>query len=217
MTEEQFVHRLPAEVATRLSQLGLDEALLRRAVEAGAIEARKATLNDPKTARGFYLWAKMARELREELTLRGWQRRDDGNWPTVVHPDGTHAIAVSRGNEDTGTERPPLSGREKGPLTQRAVRLNRRQGQFADVSPEFPRTDPPELPDITWLLLYYEDEPANETRAELSLPIRVEDDYIVDWRERIILAPIGGPESLSASGPDGADDDASIDVRVERR
>lgn len=199
-----------AKRRTRLSDLGIEEAALRGAVEFGVSEASRCTPNDPPTARGLIRWARTVGALRDAMTTRGWRRVDDENYPRVERPDGKVALAVSAGDIYTGTLRNPRTP-PRGNASKTVI--NRNQMLLADFAADhdFPRDARDAQPE-TWLLLSYEDDDAGETRSELALPVGMEvDGSIAAWGERIILDPISHrPEPI-------AEPDETIDVEVKRR
>ena len=67
--------------------------------------------------------------LREELVPRGWERSNDANLPLVVNGNGTVAISVATGDEETGMkEGAPCTSSAKGPKTALAILENLGQG-----------------------------------------------------------------------------------------
>jgi hypothetical protein len=199
-----------AKRRTRLSELGVDEADLRSAVEFGLSEASRWTPNDPPTARGMFKWARTVGALRDAMTKRGWRRIDEENYPRIMRPDGVVAIAVSSGDVGTGTVRNPRTP-PRGAASKNVI--DRNQGLLADFASDadYPR-DGRDAEAETWLLLYYEDDRAGETRSELALPVGMEvDGSIASWSERIVLDPISHrPEPIT-------EPDETIDVEVKRR
>lgn len=69
------------DVATRLSQLGLQEALLIRAVSRGQLARSECTPNHPGMFPGLVAWGWTVAALREALVPSGWTRSEEGNWP----------------------------------------------------------------------------------------------------------------------------------------
>jgi len=202
----QFSSR--ADVATRLTQLGLKEPHLRDAAALGATEASRCTENDPAIARGFIQWEKTFRGLCDALLLEGgWHRGDDLVYPRMVRSDGAIAIAVMGGNAATGTSDEPTSRQPKGVLSKLAI-----QGNLFDLSTI---ALGPQKPGQTWHLMYYTDWETGETRVELSRAIRMEPDgHIAGWSERIILPPLTGEPAPIRTDDD---DDEGPQIHVERR
>lgn len=215
------VFRSKAERETRLTQLGVSEGDLRSAASFGDSEAYRCNEFDPRTARGWIRWAKTVRALRQSLVKKGWERRESRGLPTVVSPDGKHAISVSSADENTGLEFNSTNGSEVSPATNRpkgqATKLvvDRNQLSFADFDETFP-PKPKERrePDQTWYLLFHEDRESGELRLELSLPVNMDaDGRVSEWSERIILDSLGTLADPVAV----AEDEAPIDVPVQRR
>ena len=82
---------------------GLTVMVIHDALKAGEANAASCTENDPATLSGILRWARIVRALRELLFKHGWRRSNRHGLPTVVSPDGKVAIAVSTGDEGTGT------------------------------------------------------------------------------------------------------------------
>ncbi|HXP23988.1 MAG TPA: hypothetical protein VN807_07595 [Candidatus Sulfotelmatobacter sp.] len=206
----------PSDVDVALARLGLRRSPLWDAILAGLLERSNCTENDAPNVPGFIQWARTLRVLRERLILEDWVKSDSGRYYTVVRADGKVAIAVASGSEDTGREDGfPRNRSAKGPSTATIVSQN------AGTIDLFPETLPPptEVVDperATYLLLFY--VCPSDVRAELSLPVDIDDDgYITAWRERIILGshPIDSAAiEISGESPDAGPD---IDVDVKRR
>lgn len=176
----------PFEVGSELSRLGLSESIITQALLEGEAERDSCTLNDPATAPGYLGWKGTVRSLRDQLIPRGWERNNDGGYPTVVNHDKTVAIAVSTGDEGIGNpEIFPNTKNPKGSSTRRVV--NENQGTLFDFLPE---GNPDKKPNtMTWILLKRRD--GDTLFAELSLPISITDDgSITGWDTRIIFAPV---------------------------
>jgi hypothetical protein len=104
----------------------------------------------------------------------------------------------------------------KGLYTEAATIRNRAEGDlFPETLAEDVRRVATMLEYPTWvLLIHITDE---EYRAELSLPIDMEDDQITTWEERIFI-----PDSSDTSGgelivPAAGDYGPDIDVPVRRK
>jgi len=179
------------EASNRLAGLGLEESLLIQSVQAGFSAWASCTENHPPSSPGYYAWAETVRTLREQLAPLGWSRLNEANLPLVVNQDGTIAISVSTGNENTGrTDGNPCTNSAKGPRTAGVIQVNQLQELL------FPEMALPsrEVLDTagrtTWILLMHRDIHSEEIRCELSRPIGMTEDGHVDgWAERIILKP----------------------------
>lgn len=207
MREGPQVRAEPVEVAGRMDELGIEEAVLRNAVLSGFQHASTCSEHDPPNLRGILFWARAVRSLRDQQVAKRWTAADRHNYSTVDHPDTPLSIAVAAGDANSGrVDADPTTRTEKGPATRQAV--NRNQMSFEDEDEDFPKTRQ------TWLLLHYVDEDADELRLELSLPADFADGYITEWRERVIL----GSVPLSPGSQEEEDEESEeVDVSVERR
>jgi hypothetical protein len=201
----------PVTVTERLYDLGVKLEVFRNAVEFGMTYASECTAHDPPSLPGILTWGKTIRFLRDQLVPQGWEPDNAQNYATVVHPTHAYAIAAAGGDAHTGkADETPSTRSEKGPATKQAVALN--QLAFADISESFRRIERP-TPKQTWLLLYFYDKDAEQTRMELSLPSDINDDgYVTGWRERLILPPLFNTPTFRGDG-----ETEEIDVKVERR
>lgn len=207
------IYEVPDDVDAALARLGLSEPPLMRSVRSGYLSRISRTANDAPIAAGFYHWNETLRTLRDELVLLGWTRVDEQMFSTILSPDGKIAISVSSGDEATGDPRGyPKTKRDKGPRTADAIYANVGQLDFFKPTPEPAPVE--ELECLTYVLLFHAN--ATELRAELSLPVSMdENDHIDNWRERIILRsqPLD-PEGSTLPAPDFGPE---IDIDVQRR
>lgn len=203
----------PQDVDVALGRLGLSAAPLLRAVVAGYVSRISRTANDAPIAAGFYQWNETLRTLRDELVRLGWTRVDEQMFSTAVSPDGRIAITVSSGDEATGNPRGyPRTKRDKGPRTADAIDANVEQLELFEREPASAARITSDC--LTYVLLFHAGP--RELRAELSLPVSLdEDDHIDRWSERIILRsqPID-PEGAVLPEPDFTPE---IDIDVQRR
>lgn len=215
---EANVKRGTIVVANALAELGLDSEILREAILEGEGARDSCTRNDPPAAPGFDAWAKSVRRLREILIPKKWVRNDDGNYSTVVSPDGTIAIAVVTGSDGTGVpDQIPKVKHPKGSETKAAVDRNVRY-----LFPEMNAAAEREAAEreaaekrITWMLLKRRDE--NTVFAELSLPAKIsEAGQVEKWEVRIILEPTDVQPTIDV-GDNSDSGDLPIDVPVRRR
>lgn len=183
-----------ARVTTALADLGLTDQILTGAVAAGITEASRTTLNDPKTAFGYIFWQSAVRFIRESLTSDGndWERRDRRGFPTILNPRREIAIGVSSGDASVGLpDKEPRTRNSKGPEIEAIIMRNQLSFHDAFVLPEDDLLRPVVQPKETYLLLYFYDELKHETRSELALPIRMDQDgLITGWKRRLILEAI---------------------------
>lgn len=194
----------------RLEELGLTVDILHDAVGAGELARSNCTRNDPPGIPGILAWGRTVRALREFLVPEGWIANDDGNFSTVVSPDGALAIAVATGNEDTGAhDAAPSTKYPKGPRTRAAVEQNQ-----LNLFPE--PILPPDAANraaSTWFLLVR--RTPSELICEFSLPETVGDGGLIEeWRERIVLPSI--PLDPTPA-PMPQDEPVDPDVNVRRR
>jgi hypothetical protein len=209
VAKRALVLSAPADVRSRLLELGLQPEQLRQAVQLGVRYRFDCTANDPICAPGFIAWAKIVRSLREALLIDGWIRNSDRGYETTLSADGTLAITVASGDQFTGNEDgTPSNRREKGQATREAVTQN--MLPFEDLYDRVrPNPGDPRLQ--TWILLHYFDTREDEVRLELSLPDAITPSgFVKSWRERIILEPI----SFKLQPIAEADDDESGDIEV---
>lgn len=211
MTQSAHIAQTPLDVATALSPIGVTQELLANAVISGFQNAATCTANDPSNFAGVMFWARTTRQLRDELIPeKGWERGNDRNYATVVHPNGNIQIAVAAGDSAVGNpDMSPTTRTPKGTLTKEAILRN--QMSFFFMESERADAVPTRR---TWLLLHYVDEDAAEIRLELSLPSIMDDaDFIVDWSRRIILAPIPVDHHPLESQEDHDSDAYTVEVK----
>jgi hypothetical protein len=203
------LYAAPDEVDAALARLGLVAQPLWEAVLTGLLARDACTANDPPFLPGIYQWGRTVRGLREALAPLQWSRSDEGNFCTVVEPNGAFAIAVASGSDHTGRvgREMPTTKRRKGPSTAEAVHTNAQLCLFEEFAPAIPQK-----PDrVTWLLLFHAD--GKEIRAELSLPDSISEDGQIDgWRERIILGARPLDDEISSPAPDFGPD-PTIEIR----
>ena len=141
------LHIEPEAVEAALEALGLERQVLFEAVLAGLLARDACTANDPPFLPGIYQWGRTVRVLREVLAPLGWSRSDEGNFCTVVEPEGRFAIAVASGCEQTGVagREMPTTKCRKGPNTAGAVYANEQLYLFGELAPVVTRApiEPP--------------------------------------------------------------------------
>jgi hypothetical protein len=199
----------------RLAELGVESKALLDAAGRGLAAAASFTPNHPAIAAGFMAWAETICALRDALLPLDWERVDEGNLPLTVNFEGTVAITVATGDEDTGRESgSPCTKSKKGPRVARAIAAN--QLQLFPIPVKLPQTE--SAGRATWLLLIHRDYIARELRAELSRPIAMGEDGRVDaWAERIILDAVPFDESFSFEPAPDAPQGPDVDVEIKRR
>lgn len=199
------------EVESRLDLLGLNLQLLRDAVEwAYKFNVAEVTDNEPPISRGITMYLKLTRALREGLLPLGWKKESSNNYSTTIHPDGSIAIVVASGDEDTGKENGnPWTVSRKGKATKDAVDKGQLSLELDDVSIIGPINGPQ-----IWVLLVHVDLVDEEIRIELARPRGVKiRSFITDWQERIILTPI----SLAQQVPIEEEVSQEIEIEIQRR
>jgi hypothetical protein len=182
----------PEESRDRLTELGLDAMIFTQAIQRGQAIAAGYTPNHPAICRGISQWGEVVAAIREQLAPRGWTRIDDDNFALTVNPTRTIAISVSTGDEITGiADATPSTSSTKGPRTADAVVVNALQldlfGNVPLKPEELKRTNGV----MTWILLFHRDVAAQETRFELSRPVKMDSEgHVIVWVERIIFAAL---------------------------
>ena len=201
----------PIDVANRLDQLGLNEAVLREAVNQGHLQRTRLTANHPIIYHGLNMWGEIVAALREQLRPLDWEREDIGSYALTVNEDLKLAITVASGDEGTGNpDAHPTNRSRKGRNTVDAIEANRQFELFEMMPP--PATEEGKQ---TWVLMHHTDVARGEIRVELSLPSGIgKDGKINGWAERIILNSIPFDDVLveiyPPSGPD-------IDFEIQRK
>lgn len=222
-----YSYSTASEVLTpTLASLEVPEMALLTALRTGVSGARNVTSFHPVTARGFIQWAETVASLRQALDQNGWKSSDPKNSPRITSPDGRTSIMVIGGNTDTGISQDimPATARRRGPATETAVRGNGKRlaqrggilGQrVLDIDIVLDLKRDPMQPQ-TWVLLYHwaTDEPV--VRAELSLPISIEDGEIKTWEHRILLPEQGIEDFEISSRPTGSPED-DVDFTILER
>jgi len=209
-----LIHSLVADVQQQLAHLGLDQDDLSEAVIRGALARSECTPNHPPLHAGFVTWSNTVCALREVLIPKGWDRSDEGNYSTVIHPSGKIAIAVATGDENTGNPNAnPMTKSTKGPITRNAVAMNIHQvSLFPELIPLLPTTQLEGR--ITWLLLVSQQE--GKVKSELSLPTSCE-GKVDGWKERLILPDIDLDPTSSFNLMPNLPSLPEIEIYVQRR
>ena len=200
-------------VTDGLAELGLTERIVTDSILEGEAARNSCTPNDPNCLPGVLAWGRTVRALRDFLIPQKWEKNDDGNFPTVVSPDGKIAIAVATGDAGTGKEEAiPKTKYPKGVAVEAAISRN-----LNSLFPEIraaAQVEKEKLDDKqTWILLKRREK--DTVYAELSLPASLKiDEQVKEWLVRIILDPI-----TTAANVEVVDDtaDETLDVPVRRR
>jgi hypothetical protein len=207
-----------------LASLELREEDLLSAVQDGVNSARNITEFHPVTTRGFVQWSETVASLRQALGQSEWKASDPQNSPRITSPNGLVSIMVIGGDENTGVslDVDPSTARRRGAATTDAVLSNaararrsshvmKGQGSL-DIGIVLDLKANPETPQ-NWVLLYHWSTSEPMVRAELSLPVSIEDDKIKTWQHRILLPPQGIEEFELTSRPTGSPED-DVDFMV---
>jgi hypothetical protein len=200
-------------IEAALDRLGIPLIVLQEALQAGYLSRISRTTNDAPSAPGFYQWNDTLRTLRDSMVPSGWRCCDKNNLPTIIHPKGTHAIAISSGNRGTGdVMASPSTKNSKGLGTEEVITNNARQLNLFDFA-AIPKYEKDREKYPTWLLLFYLSK--KELRAELSLPVNIDSNGYVDkWRERIILPSLPLQPTTIIPKPDFGPD---IDIQIPKK
>ena len=197
----------------RLDQLGIDPGRLYAALDAGDVAARQADEFSPGMAAGTLRWLETVRMLRQGLAADGWSPNDDRNSPRVIDRTGGVAVVPVSGSPDTGlAEGHPKSANPRGAASSRAVQINQ-QLEFAFASALLADMAAEKSAAVTtWFLLYYRTQD-ELLRAELSVPVQINDRGIIGgWRERILLPPRSFGADLKKPLDAGGDDGVEFDI-----
>jgi hypothetical protein len=199
-------------IAARLEQLGLEESVLREAVNQGHLQRSRLTLNHPIIYHGLSMWGEVVAALRAQLRPFEWVREDIGSYSLVVHEERKLAIAVASGDEGTGNPGAHPSNRSrKGRNTVDAIEANRQLEMFEKLPPKAEAEGGKQ----TWVLMHHTDIGRGEIRVELSRPSSIgSDGKITAWAERIILASIDFDDELVEIYPPN---EADIDIDIQRK
>lgn len=202
----------------RIRSLGLESEWLVQAAETWYMERENTSSLEPSVSPGFKGWVAAFRVLAEHLLPLGYEKLDHRCVPRLVHPDSRLAFAVCTGDDRTGIfefgETGPKSANRRGPMARLLVRSNKWQLSLFDDDSLVRAPIPADEEQITrWLLLY---EVEGAIRAELSLPVRLDDcDRLSDWEERIKI-DMGDRTAFDEHGNE-SDDEIEIDVDVTPR
>jgi hypothetical protein len=192
---------------------GLTVQVVQDALKSGEASANSCTANDPTSLAGILRWARTVRGLRDLLAKHGWRRGNVRGLPTVVSPDGKVAIAVSTGDEGTGTKSEAKTKYRKGKAAVAVVASN--QMVFMWEGFDESNTDEAEAAPsdrVTWYLLFVKD--GDEIRSEISLPSHIGTDGKVEGLTTRYLLP---PLALNDMPPQPVNEEPGDVVEVSRR
>lgn len=177
----------PKAVEVRLERLDVPLDVLVEVLVTARARFAECGKDHPRSYPGAVLQGEAVAELRRRQAARGWRNRDEDNYALTVHPSGCPAVAVACGTPATGDrDQTPMTRSAKGRASAGAVQQN--QMTLFDMQPD---VTPPDLQ--TWVLLVYVHPQTYDLRAELSLPLGLNDSgQIAGWAERILIPALDG-------------------------
>lgn len=216
---QPLIAPVPEDVHARLASLGTRLDYLHPALHAGEAERRTATPNHPSNTPGTRAYQEHIRVLREmHIRGGGWKRLLHNQLELVCNPEKTIAIGVMVGDAATGQlGQLPRNLYSRGPATERAAENNAQLALFptpADRDEVVLESDESEQLAI-WFLVSHRVEADDTVRihSELSLPLRVQRGYVVEWKDRIAL-PVLEMEGVSLPDETGP---GEIDIPIDFR
>ena len=182
------------EAVERLAEVGIPLSPLWAGLRNGLLFKASLTTHDTQAIRGIGTWNAVHRGLADASVRHGWVKREHKLFAVIEHPAGGLAIGVLAGDSTTG--RVDSEPRNAAPIlpgyrvqTRKRIALNLLvtgyRSHFSSVSEEW-------VPPLTYFLVHHIKGDTGEIQGELSLPTRLDGDYITEWHERIMLPP---PES----------------------
>jgi hypothetical protein len=192
----------PIRVQNRLAEFGTSLDNMREVAHAMSSEMADTSLNDAPGAAGSRAYFIGVRRNREVHCVgnSGWVKDDTDFIASVFNAKTRIKIAVA--NTDAGTGIPefaPTNRSAKGAAAGRAIAGNRQQLEFEELIKESNNVVPlTESNHVGIILCYYlcvfcEGE---ETRAELSCPIKWDGKYFSDFHERVKIIGRDGDDDL---------------------
>ncbi|WP_331737086.1 hypothetical protein OG520_45225 (plasmid) [Streptomyces sp. NBC_00984] len=192
-----MIGRQAHQVDARLKQLGVSKELFEEALDWASTQANMCTDFDAPAMPGITFWSRSNRYLAECLTD---QKKQNPVWKytrrdsilRVVHPSGNHAITAISGSGGVGDlDCTVRSKNPKGRVMAQLVENNMKyerggQGVFSSRDEvEFGG----ELGSMPLWFLLYERNDEGMLSAELSLPVKMEGQYVNEneWSERLPL------------------------------
>jgi hypothetical protein len=210
----------PGDADAQLANLGTKLEYLHPALYAGEAARRTATPNYPANTAGTRAYQEHVRILREEhIRNEGWQRLLHDHLELVYNPELAIAIGVMIGDSATGNRHHHATNlRKRGVATARAAERNNEQLELF-LSP--PGPDEAVLSEAEaealqiWFLVFYRVQAGDSVRihSELSLPAKVENGFVVEWKRRIPL-PVLEMDGIEPPDEDGPEE---IDIPVDFR
>lgn len=172
------------------NNFGVSKKALMGVVQQAAFAYGSSTKYHPVIHSGSSAWFEIVRSLRELLVPKGWQCLYEAGLDKTISKDFGVSIVCTGGNSAVGkiNAQSLLSKNDKGSAFDRLLEQNRRQLELFD-SNEF--LSSPVDDNTTWVLIYHVDKSAKEIRAELSLPVFLnEKSKIQGWKTRIFLGTV---------------------------
>ena len=181
-TQQSLLRARP--LRQNFSRMGTSSDLLRQVALRGYVARRDFSHpHYPPTTAGYIQWAMGNKVLRDVHVERGWTCRNDQGVAKTVAQDGSFAITMLAGDDETGLEyRIPSTRYPRGSKGAEDV-IDNRQGDLFGYSPPVPI-------EKTWFLLVSEaaDKYGRLLRMELSLPWQLDKaGSVIRWHRRIIL------------------------------
>ena len=177
----------PVEVESRLKELALTRRGLQEALLEGSRFLASLTEYDTAIIRGPGVYNAISRELAYIYCPQRWQVSEKGGFRRLVHPEDELSVVVHGGDRLTGVPEmqpsngyPYMEGKRKAlrSAVQRNNLIVYEQRHFSDLAKGWGRG-------LTYLLLHRIG--TDEIQAELSLPTRIDDQFIAEFHERILL------------------------------
>jgi len=165
----------------------------------------------PRVAPGIARWARTVEVLRDIMAEKGWEPWRNGGMEGVVNRERRLVIVPMTGDQGTGVANCTARNRyPKGIHSEAVVIDNRRQAVF----PFAGEGDPEALQLLeVWFLLFARVQ--GELRCEVSLPTRMNQKVVVEWKERILLPSVALDDD---SGDDELEDPGGdYSVEIARR
>lgn len=186
MYDFQLIERTD-EVNKQLEFLFSHKSLLEEIITTAISATYSITDNHPKSAKGTTFYNEVIANLRDALRIHGFENSCVNNIELTISRDLDIAFYFCRGNEETGREYAlPQSLRKKGDITRQVLGLKAHTARNFDL---FPSLNTAPESDITiWTFLIFADFSNNVYRAELGIPLSVNQaGYIDSFDKRIIL------------------------------
>jgi hypothetical protein len=216
------------DVTDGLAKLMVPASALHHAIENAYFGYARCTAHHPRNYPGIASWADGVRGLADKLKTEGWHLITLKGQPRVVNDDGSLAITVATGDENTGRNggQEPRTKSGKGRTTVESVFRN--GFLFPQMEQEAEERIRRMQVRSLWILLLFRDMVAGKAYCELSRPVTMEQKVgkirkqrIIGWSERIILPPVAvEPTANATTLKEIQETDAKspeINVEIKRR